>query len=99
MDNAPLIRLPEGDEEEDDYRSQPKSLVTKACQESKRLWYLAGPSILIAVFQFSLFAVTQTVSGHLGAIQLAAVAIGNLVISGIGYGFLVITSRLAIFLN
>ncbi|XP_058069600.1 protein DETOXIFICATION 33-like [Magnolia sinica] len=91
MDNAPLVRWPgDREEEEDEIQtlSRSKALVAKVCNESKKLWYLAGPSILIAVFQFSLFAVTQTFSGHLGATQLAAVAMGNLVISGIGYGFL-----------
>ncbi|KAG9455566.1 hypothetical protein H6P81_000074 [Aristolochia fimbriata] len=91
MDSAPLVSWPE---EEDDYVlgsrdvSPSKAVFTKACRESRKLWYLAGPSILIAVFQFGLFAVTQTFSGHLNAVDLAAVAMGNLVISGIGYGFL-----------
>ncbi|XP_068653262.1 protein DETOXIFICATION 33-like [Aristolochia californica] len=91
MDSAPLVRWPE---DEDDYilgsrnASPSKTVFIKACQESKKLWYLAGPSILIAVFQFGLFAVTQTFSGQLSAVDLGAVAMGNLVISGIGYGFL-----------
>ncbi|XP_010270616.1 PREDICTED: protein DETOXIFICATION 33-like [Nelumbo nucifera] len=80
MDPTPLVGS--------DYKSRSKTISIKIWQEWKKLWLLAGPSILIAVFQFSLFAITQTFSGHLGAVKLAAVAIGNLVISGIGYGFL-----------
>eukprot|EP01018_Ginkgo_biloba_P032062 Gb_09088 [translate_table: standard] len=54
--------------------------------ESKKLWYIAGPAIFTAICQYSLGAVTQTFAGHLGTIELAAVAIENSVIAGLAFG-------------
>ncbi|KAI3830674.1 hypothetical protein MKX03_005420 [Papaver bracteatum] len=52
------------------------------------VWHIAGPSILISIFQYSFASVTQTLVGHIGTLELAAVGIQNLVVSGIGYGIM-----------
>ncbi|CAA6661638.1 unnamed protein product [Spirodela intermedia] len=55
-------------------------------REAYLIWYIAGPAILTSIFQYSMSSVTQTLVGHLGTLELAAVGIQNLVISGIGFG-------------
>ncbi|KAG7599691.1 Multi antimicrobial extrusion protein [Arabidopsis suecica] len=55
-------------------------------EESKRLWELAGPAIFTAISQYSLGALTQTFSGRLGELELAAVSVENSVISGLAFG-------------
>ncbi|CAF2054038.1 unnamed protein product [Brassica napus] len=55
-------------------------------QESKRLWELAGPAIFTAISQYSLGALTQTFSGRIGELELAAVSVENSVISGLAFG-------------
>lgn len=57
--------------------------------ESKRLWKIAGPIILTAISQFSLTAITLTFAGFLGELDLAAVSVGNSVISGLAFGVMV----------
>ncbi|KAL0364200.1 UNVERIFIED_CONTAM: protein DETOXIFICATION 29 [Sesamum angustifolium] len=54
--------------------------------ETEKLWYLAGPAIFTAFCQFSLGAITQTLAGHVGTLDLAAFAIENLVIAGFSFG-------------
>ncbi|PON64228.1 Multi antimicrobial extrusion protein [Parasponia andersonii] len=56
--------------------------------EAKKLWYIAGPAIFTVVAQYSLGAITQVFSGHLGTLELAAVSIQNFVISGFTFGIL-----------
>ncbi|MQL70369.1 hypothetical protein Taro_002672 [Colocasia esculenta] len=55
-------------------------------KELALLWYIAGPAVLTSLFQYSLSSVTQTLVGHVGTVELAAVGIQNLVVSGIGFG-------------
>ncbi|KAK1260081.1 Protein TRANSPARENT TESTA 12 [Acorus gramineus] len=62
------------------------SLWKETCGELKMLWYLAGPAILTSIFQYSLSSVTETMVGHIGTVELAAVGVQNLVIAGIGFG-------------
>lgn len=57
--------------------------------ESKKLWYLAGPAIFTTICQYSLGAITQTFAGHVGTLELAAVSIENSVIAGFSLGILV----------
>ena len=59
--------------------------------EAKKLWLIAGPAIFTSVAQYSLGAITQVFSGHLGTLELAAVSIQNFVISGFTFGILVKT--------
>ncbi|MCL7026117.1 hypothetical protein MKW94_001103 [Papaver nudicaule] len=66
----------------------PVTFCTKLWEENKMVWQIAGPSILVSIFQFSLAFVTQTLVGHLGTLELAAVGLQNLVVSGIGFGVL-----------
>ncbi|KAL3511333.1 hypothetical protein ACH5RR_030734 [Cinchona calisaya] len=56
--------------------------------ESRKLWYLAGPSICTSVCQYALGALTQIFAGHLGTIQLAAISVENSVFDGFGCGIL-----------
>lgn len=59
--------------------------------ESRKLWLLAAPAIFTSVCQYSLGAVTQVFSGHLGTLPLAAFSFANSVISGFSLGILVRT--------
>ncbi|XP_052191502.1 protein DETOXIFICATION 33 [Diospyros lotus] len=62
------------------------SVVREFGEESKRLWRIAGPAIMTAIFQYSLGAITQTFAGLVSEIDLAAVSIENSVIAGFSYG-------------
>ncbi|KAI3992632.1 hypothetical protein MKX01_007954 [Papaver californicum] len=64
----------------------PVTFCRKLWEENKMVWRIAGPSILISICQYSLAFVTQTLVGHIGTLQLAAVGLQNLLISGIGFG-------------
>ncbi|GFQ00830.1 protein transparent testa 12 [Phtheirospermum japonicum] len=55
-------------------------------RESKKLWYLAGPAIFTSLCQYSLGAITQTLAGHVGTLELAAFSIENSVIAGLSFG-------------
>lgn len=57
--------------------------------ESKKLWYLAAPAIFTSVCQYSLAAVTQTFTGHVGTLDLAAFSIENSVIGDFSFGIMV----------
>ncbi|GLT58084.1 hypothetical protein SLA2020_310060 [Shorea laevis] len=54
--------------------------------ESKRLWRIAGPAIFTSLAQYSLGALTQTFSGQLTELDLAAVSVENSVIAGLAFG-------------
>ncbi|KAL7617823.1 hypothetical protein Lser_V15G01135 [Lactuca serriola] len=56
--------------------------------ESKKLWYLAAPAIFTSVCQYSLAAVTQTFTGHVGTLDLAAFSIENSVIGDFSFGIM-----------
>ncbi|RZC90664.1 hypothetical protein C5167_028495 [Papaver somniferum] len=64
------------------------SFSRKFWEENKLVWYIAGPCILSAIFQFSLAFTTQTWVGHVGTLELAAFGLQNLVISGLSYGIM-----------
>jgi MATE family multidrug resistance protein len=59
------------------------------CREFIKLWYLAAPAIFTSVCQYSLGAITQVFSGHVGTLALAAVSIENSVIAGFSFGLMV----------
>ncbi|GLJ19450.1 hypothetical protein SUGI_0351040 [Cryptomeria japonica] len=63
-----------------------RGLVQASWKESKKLWYLAGPAIFTSLCQYSINAITQTFTGHIGDIELAAFSITNSVIAGLSYG-------------
>ncbi|XP_071692722.1 protein DETOXIFICATION 27-like [Rutidosis leptorrhynchoides] len=56
--------------------------------ESKKLWYIVGPSILSRVASFSMNVVTQAFAGHLGDVELAAITISTSVIVGFNFGLM-----------
>ncbi|XAR48100.1 hypothetical protein NMG60_11030813 [Bertholletia excelsa] len=56
--------------------------------ESKKLWYLAGPAIITSIFLYSMGAISQVFAGQVGTLELAAISVGNSVISGFSLGFL-----------
>lgn len=54
--------------------------------ESKLLWLLSGPSIIVSIFNYMLGFVTLTFTGHLGSLQLAGASIACIGIQGLAYG-------------
>ncbi|CAK9144959.1 unnamed protein product [Ilex paraguariensis] len=56
------------------------------CVESRKLWYLAGPAIFTSLCQYSLGAITQTFTGHVGTLELDAFSVENCVIAGFSFG-------------
>ncbi|KAK1291659.1 Protein TRANSPARENT TESTA 12 [Acorus calamus] len=60
----------------------------KTWEESKKMWHIAGPAILTAIFQFSIGVVTVAYVGHMGGVELAAISIVQNVIEGFAYGIL-----------
>ena len=57
--------------------------------ESRKLWRLAGPTILLYLCQYSLGATTQVFIGQVGVLELATFAYEHLVIAGFSSGILV----------
>ncbi|CAI9093006.1 OLC1v1028402C2 [Oldenlandia corymbosa var. corymbosa] len=56
--------------------------------ESRKLWYLAAPTIFNNVAIYGCGVLTQIYSGHLSTTQLAAISMENFVISSISVGLL-----------
>nr|AKC96391.1 multidrug and toxin compound extrusion protein [Pinus radiata] len=56
--------------------------------ESKKLWILSGPSIIVSIFNFMLSAVSQMFAGHLGELELAGASIASVGIQGLAYGIM-----------
>jgi MATE family multidrug resistance protein len=65
------------------------SVVRRTWFESKKIWVIAGPSILSRLAMYSLTVVTQSFSGHLSDLDLAAISICTTVIIAITFGFMV----------
>ncbi|KAI5656001.1 hypothetical protein M9H77_24794 [Catharanthus roseus] len=74
------------EEEEDAGGQKPVSYSREFGIESKKLWKIAGPAILTAVFQYSLGAITQTFAGQIGELDLAAFSVENSVVAGLAFG-------------
>ena len=85
MENTPLLNNQSNQEED-----KPVGFVKEFGYESKRLWRLAGPAIFTAICQYSLGALTQTFTGFLGELELAAVSVENSVVAGLAFGVMVI---------
>ncbi|XP_050265030.1 protein DETOXIFICATION 27-like [Quercus robur] len=64
------------------------SLLRQTWLESKKLWAIAGPSIFSRLAMFSMTVITQSFSGHLSDLDLAAISIASTVIIAITFGFL-----------
>lgn len=58
--------------------------------ESKKLWSLAGPAIFTSIGQFLVNSVPVFFAGHVSTLTLAALSIGNTVLSGFVYGIMVL---------
>ncbi|KAM7514531.1 hypothetical protein LguiA_004114 [Lonicera macranthoides] len=71
-------------EEEEEERG----LKWKVWIETKKLWNVAGPSIIGRLTSYSMNIATQAFAGHLGDIELASVSIANTVIVGFNFGLL-----------
>ncbi|KAL9275702.1 DETOXIFICATION 33-like protein [Drosera capensis] len=78
IDNQPL--LSNGEE------LAHRTVVQEFRYESKKLWVIAGPAIFTAICQYSLGALTQTFSGLVGELELAAVSVENSVVAGLAFG-------------
>lgn len=67
----------------------PWSRIGKAALiESKKLWILSGPSIIVMVFNYMLSVISQMFAGHLGELELAGASIANVGIQGLAYGIM-----------
>ncbi|PIN15830.1 hypothetical protein CDL12_11525 [Handroanthus impetiginosus] len=65
---------------------QQEGFIKEFGSESKTLWKLSGPAIFTYLCQYSLGALTQTFTGQVGALELAAVSVENSVIAGFVFG-------------
>lgn len=63
-----------------------RSFVEDFGAESKTLWMISGPAIFTYICQYSLGALTQTFTGQVGELELAAVSVENSVIAGLVFG-------------
>lgn len=59
--------------------------------ETKKLWRVVGPAIFSRITSYTMFVISQAFAGHLGDLELAAMAIASNVIVGFDFGLLVIT--------
>lgn len=57
--------------------------------ESMKLWWIATPIAFSIICLYGINSTTQIFAGHLGNLELSAVAIGLSVISNFSFGFLV----------
>ncbi|OVA04574.1 Multi antimicrobial extrusion protein [Macleaya cordata] len=65
-----------------------KNLVHQSWEEWKKMWEIAGPSILTSVLQNSIVLVSTVFVGHLGVLELASLSVAILVIETFAYGVL-----------
>ncbi|OVA15275.1 Multi antimicrobial extrusion protein [Macleaya cordata] len=72
----------------DDHDQQNQDLTKRVWIESKKLWYIAGPSIFSRIASYSMNVITQAFAGHLGNLELASISIANTVIVGFSFGLL-----------
>lgn len=74
---------------------QSSSFAKEFGAESKTLWKISGPAIFTYICQYSLGALTQTFTGQVGELELAAVSVENSVIAGLVFGAMVTKSNFA----
>ncbi|KAK9228588.1 hypothetical protein WN944_021540 [Citrus x changshan-huyou] len=58
--------------------------------ESKKLWYIVGPTIFSRLVSYAMLAITLAFAGHLGDLELAAISIVNNVVIGFDFGLLLL---------
>ena len=66
-----------------------ESLIRQTCLELKKIWQIAGPSVFSRLAMFSMTVITQSLAGHLGELDLAAISIVCTVLISISFGFMV----------
>lgn len=76
-----------------------RSFVEDFGAESKTLWMISGPAIFTYICQYSLGALTQTFTGQVGELELAAVSVENSVIAGLVFGAMVKKKRILLSLS
>lgn len=59
------------------------------CIESKLLFHLAAPAVIVYMINYLMSMSTQIFSGHLGNLELAAASLGNTGIQIFAYGLMV----------
>ncbi|KAJ3692824.1 hypothetical protein LUZ60_011919 [Juncus effusus] len=87
----PLIHMIREETDQNDDLEEIKSVnqfLKHSREENKLLWSLAGPAIFTSVAQYSLEATTQVFAGHLTTVELDAVSIQILVITGLAFGIM-----------
>ncbi|GLJ41656.1 hypothetical protein SUGI_0862080 [Cryptomeria japonica] len=65
-----------------------QQLIKESWTESKKLWRIAGPAIFTRICSYSMQVITRICAGHMGVVELAAVAIHGYVIGGLAFGFM-----------
>ncbi|KAI3843995.1 hypothetical protein MKX03_000360 [Papaver bracteatum] len=75
------LQLPHHNEIRDD-------LLSRVWIESNKLWHIVGPTIFSRIASYSMFIITQAFAGHLGNLELAAIALSTTVIVGFCFGLL-----------
>ncbi|XP_057836673.2 protein DETOXIFICATION 33 [Cryptomeria japonica] len=65
-----------------------QQLIKESWRESKKLWRIAGPAIFIRVCSHSMLLITTICAGHLGVVELAALAIQGNVIGLLAFGLM-----------
>ncbi|CAL1396232.1 unnamed protein product [Linum trigynum] len=71
---------------DDDNKKFNSSVLGDFGNESRTLWKIAGPAIFTSISQYSLGALTQTFTGFVGELELAAVSVENSVVAGLAFG-------------
>ncbi|XP_077248892.1 protein DETOXIFICATION 23-like isoform X2 [Tasmannia lanceolata] len=69
-------------------KGEGEDLKGRIWSESKKLWRVAGPSILTRLSLFGMFVVTQAFMGHIGEIELAAYALVQTILLRFANGIL-----------
>ncbi|GLJ41667.1 hypothetical protein SUGI_0862310 [Cryptomeria japonica] len=65
-----------------------QQMMKESWTESKKLWRIAGPAIFTRLCSYSMMLITTICAGHLGTVELAAVAIQGSVIGLLAFGLL-----------
>eukprot|EP01018_Ginkgo_biloba_P032994 Gb_25416 [translate_table: standard] len=74
--------------------SIPWSRVAKAALfESRKLWILSGPSIIVMILNYMLSVISQMFAGHLGELELAGASIANVGLQGLAYGIMTLCGQ------
>ncbi|KAL3728684.1 hypothetical protein ACJRO7_033290 [Eucalyptus globulus] len=76
------------DEDKEGREGGDESLARRVWVESKKLWHIVGPSIFSRVASYSMLVITQAFAGHLGDLELAAMALTTNLVIGLDFGLL-----------